>query len=202
MKNLFLLVILTSILSTKIYACDCAEKPSVTHNFSKANQVFIGKIIKMDSLNYDKYGQTIGLYTLEIIVNFKGEEYNFNKRKFRTIASEGRGSCDYHFQVGKTYLIYAKDSDGMLSSSICSRTEALDKVEESELEELKQLQSGVNKASNGTTIVTFKGKHEDEKDLIRNALEEKLKRKNILIYILSASCVLLLLFGIRKLVKR
>lgn len=198
MKKTIVFIVLILFASNKSYSCSCSEKPSVKYSFSETDQIFIGKIIKIDSLNYDYNGQKIGLYTVEILENFKDNLYKLTKRKFRTIASTTNGSCDYHFELGKTYLIYANSSNDLLSCSICSRTELLDRIKNSELEELKELNIEFEKEKEEIKIVAFKNKFEKEKDLMKNSFDKKSKEYEIIIYALSGLIVLLLIILLKK----
>ncbi|MEM0543016.1 hypothetical protein WFZ85_10320 [Flavobacterium sp. j3] len=198
MKKIIVFILLILFVSNKSYGCSCSEKPSIKYNFSEADQIFIGKIIKIDGSNYDESGQKINFYTVEILESFKDDFYKLTKRKFRTIVSSNVGSCDYNFILGKVYLIYANSSNDLLSCSMCSRTELIDRIKKSELEELKKLKIEAEKEENQIKIVAFKNKFEKEKDLMKGSFDKKSKDYEMIIYSLSGLLILLLILLLKK----
>src|SRR5437868_6494534 len=94
-----ILIFIFLFFATNAYPCDCAEKPSIEVNWENANEVFKGKIIKVDSLLYGNNGVKIHTYTVEILKSFKQDF--FKGREFRTILSRDGGSSDFMFEVGK-----------------------------------------------------------------------------------------------------
>ncbi|WJS95942.1 hypothetical protein NYQ10_05670 [Flavobacterium johnsoniae] len=187
-KILFILFLI--LISSKAYCCDCSEKPSIAKNWEEANQVFIGKVIKVDSLLYSEYGQKMYSYTIRISKTYKDEI--FKENYFRTILGVSMGSCDYYFEQGKEYLIYAKRDYNALGCSICSRTDFLQNVGKKELEALDDLYKKSQKNRNEIKIIKLHNSIEYQIDLIKNSFEEKLKRKDLAIYILSALSFIML----------
>jgi len=183
-------------MSAEVYCCDCSEKPSIEENWEKASQVFVGKVIKVDSSLYSEYGQKMYSYTIKISKIYKGEI--INEQSFRTILGVSMGSCDYYFEKGKKYLIYTKKDHNALGCSICSRTNLLQNIQNNELKLLDELYSK-SKKNRGVQIIKFQNNIEYQIDLVKKSFEEKLERKNKVICILSGLSfilfvVLLLLF--------
>ncbi|WP_289058127.1 hypothetical protein [uncultured Flavobacterium sp.] len=184
------------LISSEVYCCDCSEKSSIEENWEKASQVFIGKVVKVDSSLYSEYGQKMYSYTIKISKIYKDEI--INGQSFRTILGVSMGSCDYYFEKGKEYLIYTKKDHNALGCSICSRTNLLQNIQNNELKLLDELYSK-SKKNRGVQIIKFQNNIEYQIDLVKKSFEEKLERKNKVICILSGLSfilfvVLLLLF--------
>lgn len=193
-KVLFLLFLF--LMSSEVYCCDCSGKPSIKENWELAHQVFIGKVVKVDSSLYSEYGQKMYSYTIKISKIYKDEI--INEQSFRTILGVSMGSCDYYFEKGKQYLIYTKKDYNALGCSICSRTNLLQNIQNSELEFLDELYNK-SKKNRGIQIIKFQNNIEYQIDLVKKSFEEKLERKNKVICILSSLSfilfvILLLLF--------
>lgn len=186
-KILFILFLI--LISPKAYCCDCSEKPSIEKNWEIADQVFIGKIVKVDSLLYGSYGQKVYVFSIKIIKSYKGEIYP--GYEFRDILANDSGSCDAFFGIGEEYLIYSTGREYALSTSICSRTNLLKYVDSEELDLLDKLYKADLKDKT-VKISKRKNNVEYQIDLVKNSFEEKLKRKNRTICILSAVSFLLL----------
>ncbi|UUF15768.1 MULTISPECIES: hypothetical protein [Flavobacterium] len=186
-KKLFIFLFL-NLITLNAYCCDCSEKPSIQENWKLADQVFIGKVLKVDSLLYSEYGQRMYAFTIKISKTYKGGIFQGNNLK--TILAVSSGSCDYYFDIGKEYLIYAKRDYNALGCSICSRTDLLQNVKEIELEELGKLYEE-SKKSNKIQIIKFQNDIEYQTALVKNSFEEEINRKEIIIYVLSGLCFLL-----------
>jgi len=183
----FLFLILTK---STAYSCDCDGKPSVEENWKLADQIFTAKIIKIDSSLYGAYGGKVYSFTIQIEKVYKDEVYS--GRKFRNILAISAGSCDYFFNVGSEYLIYAKSNNYTLSCSFCSRTDLVKNVNSEEFELLDKLKKK-SLESNSVTIRKFQNDTEYQIDLVKNSFKEKLKRKNSVIFILSSLSFILLI---------
>ncbi|QOG02958.1 hypothetical protein [Flavobacterium sp. MDT1-60] len=186
MKKLFLILFLSFITSNG-YCCSCAEKPSISKNWESAGQVFIGKVIKVDSLLYGNYGEKVYSFTIRIKKSYKG--FFYPGRDYRTILYIDTASCDFIFDVGQEYLIYAKEDSKVLNCSLCSRTNLLENISEEELNTLVDLQKEDLKKRNEIKIIKFQNNIEYQIDLVKNSFEESLKRKDLLIYVLSGISV-------------
>lgn len=190
MKQLFLILFI-SFFTSNVYCCDCAEKPSIKKNWEIASQVFIGKIVKVDSLLYGSYGEKVYSFTVRIKKSYKG--FFYPGRDYRTILYIDTAGCDFIFDVGHEYLIYAKEDSKMLNCSLCSRTNLLNNISEEELNGLADLQKEDLKKRNEITIIKFQNNTEYQIDLVKNSFEESLKRKDLLIYVLSGTSIFLLI---------
>jgi len=199
MKKLFILLMLL-IISTEAYSCDCDEKPSIRKNWEVADQVFIGKVIKVDSLLYGRSGEKVYSFTVKIIKSFKSEIYP--NRNYRTILYVDYAACDFPFGVGYEYLIFANGQDTVLNCSICSRTDLLANVAKEELTTLDNIQKEDSRDTKKIRVITLQNNIEYQIDLIKNSFEESLKRKNLIIYVLSGITIFLLMIILILLIKR
>lgn len=139
MKKLFLLLLI--ILSSNSFACSSTEKPSVKEDWTYSHDVYIAKIISVDSSHFSSSGNRIFLLNAKIIRHYKNEPYpGYEMRTF--YFTEG-GSCDFDFQINKDYLIYESRLQNPILSyaSICSRTALLSDIKPDELKELELLKS-------------------------------------------------------------
>jgi len=185
---LFLCLILAA---SQGYSCSCAPRSTVKVNWENANEVFTGRIIKVDSLLYGNNGSKIYSYTVRILESFKQD---FHKGwEFRTILSEDEARCDFMFQVGEEYLIYAKTESHTLVSSICSRTSLLKNVEHTELEKLKKLHQVYKSDTSGVRMIKMESNTAYQVGLVRNSFEEKLRLQDSIIYLLSGIIAVLII---------
>lgn len=195
-----LLLILLLIISLKSYSCSCAGVPAITKNWESANEIFTGEIIKVDTLLYGNNGAKIYSYTCRILNSYKSEIYP--GRELRTILSQSSASCDFMFQLGKTYLIYAKAESQTLASSICSRTNILENVEKEELQTLEKLYQEYTSDTSDVRIIKRENNISYQIGLIENTYQEKLKTKEKTIYILLSLITILIVLVVIMLLKR
>lgn len=184
--------------ASKSYACDCAlPSNNIEENRKGAYQVFVGEVLESSS---DKLYLASGLnytyYTIKVIEPLKGNYHP--KYKLRTFEKISHGSCDYTFEVGKKYLIYANYDNGKLSAHICSRTAPLEEVNDNEIEELKRLSNvyGLENPVVNPTVSMAERELEVAKaklNELNNATEELSNTKNWLLGIALALALLLVL---------
>ncbi|MEJ8803100.1 hypothetical protein, partial [Pontibacter sp. H249] len=119
-------------------ACTCTSPPTVKKNWEWSNQVFLGQVESVSQF-YTSYGTPVTASTIRILESFKSKHQEGTA--MRTFISYGSGSCDFDFENGQKYLIYADENpdDSFLRSSYCLRTSLLSNVSENELEELREL---------------------------------------------------------------
>lgn len=142
MKKLFLLLLIA--FSFNGYTCSCDGIPTVKESWHYAKEVFIAKVISIDSTHLSDYGQKIYLYDIKIIHFFKKDPLN-RSEKIRTFFSrKSPGLCDFEFILDKKYLIYETNGEKNYEKSMnyahtCSRTALLTRVEDKEINELEKL---------------------------------------------------------------
>lgn len=142
MKKLFLLLLIA--FSFNGYACSCDGIPTVKESWHYAKEVFIAKVISIDSTHLSDYGQKIYLYDIKIIHFFKKDPYNRSEEIRTFFSRKSPGLCDFEFILDKKYLIYEANGEmnyqkSMNYADICSRTALLTRIEEKEINELEKL---------------------------------------------------------------
>jgi hypothetical protein len=128
---------------TKAWACSCESTPTLDVAFAQAKAVFVGRATKVQLIPGKSDGDADLLeYVFEAEELFKGESLASSTGLRRSLAVltawDGGGSCGFPFVLGQRYLVYGH-GEGFLKTSICSRTKALEKVEDSELRALQGL---------------------------------------------------------------
>lgn len=196
-KILFVLFLILTNMTA--YCCSCGDKPSIEKNWELADQVFVAKILKVDSWLYNSYGNKVYSFTIQIKKSYKDQIYD--GQVFRDILAVSSGSCDFFFTVGEEYLIYSHIYGQALACSICSRTNLVKNVRADEFELLERLNKKSLK-SNQVKIRKFKNDTEYQVDLVKDSFEEKLKRKDLVIYILSSLSFILFIILIIVLLKK
>ena len=153
MKKITLLILTfaASILSAEnVLACTCVHPPIDTEERFKAvvatavigaDAVFSGKVVEMDRLTVR--------FKLEKV--WKGDFKEANEFTLLTgavLTKDGRHkitSCEYDFEVGKEYLVFAQGPQDKLTTSKCSWTHILSKRTRfvNELDRLNQFDPGL-----------------------------------------------------------
>ncbi len=99
--------------------CKCREAPPVAKALAGSSAVLFGRVVaRRDTTVRDSmYGDVhVAFSRVKVERAWKGVRTPFVE--LRSVGSD----CDIGFRVGQTYLIYAHDVDGMLSTSSCGRT--------------------------------------------------------------------------------
>jgi hypothetical protein len=130
-----------------IRACSCAMVGSGCGiALNPGSMVFLGKVISKEeirestSLDVDTTGGTRGYaFHITTTVNFQGAGQAGQEVVVST--GQGGGDCGYPFQVGTSYLVYAGNNNGKLSTSICSGTSP-EVMVSGTLKELRALRDG------------------------------------------------------------
>lgn len=115
-KYLLTLVFLLLLFGAReTYACSCVP-PSQTTNedFQKAAAVFTGRVLDVQRKDDSN------TVTIKIAVQkyWKGKI----SKEVKITTAKDSAMCGFNFEVGKDYLVYASETDGKLSTTICSRT--------------------------------------------------------------------------------
>jgi len=134
-KTLAAIALLSAIivgLSIGSSACSCAPPPAANVALNEADAVFAGRVIELrlvpqfgrdpaSSFLVEDLEVTIAVHSL-----WKGE-VGETQRLFTTFTC---CVCGFHFEIGEEYLVYATDVDGMLRTSMCTRTTLLSAASE------------------------------------------------------------------------
>lgn len=136
-KTIFLFICLAGLFvfsHIETFACGCVGDPNQTFehkikwNLKKSKAVFTGKVIEI-TRNSENYGFTTKLKVEKSWKDFRPEEI--------IIVGDG-SSCEYHFTIGKEYLVYAYEWENKLQTDSCLGNKEISKA----TEELKILGKG------------------------------------------------------------
>ena len=119
-------------LGSSAWACSCLPPAPPKEALEEADAVFLGVVErnevtgplqKTDMEGATGYGKWRPDYsgkeaTFRVITTWKGTP----QEVIRVETSFYGTMCGYNFEVGFEYLVYARESDGVLHTSICSRT--------------------------------------------------------------------------------
>ena len=95
------------------FACSCAPRDQTANeDFQKATAVFTGRVLSVQRKD--------NFVTVKIAVQkyWKGKVSN----EIKITTAKDSAACGFNFEVGKDYLVYATETNGKLSTNICSRT--------------------------------------------------------------------------------
>jgi hypothetical protein len=150
MKKTFLIILLFSI--TKTFACSCIGtngtlSQKVEKAFIQSDLILTGTVIEMKIINKGKLKSSADpvIYKFEIIKNIKGK---LKKEIIEIVSEISEVSCGYRFEIGGSYLVYARKSTHFSSktnnefdfvTSICERNRILHKVNQKEIQKLEKL---------------------------------------------------------------
>ena len=156
-------------------------------------------IIKIDSTLYGNNGSKIYSYTIQVLKSYKQEFHPISG--LRTILSQDEAKCDFMFQIGKTYLIYAKTENNTLACSICSRTNLFENVAKNEIETLEKLYKKYNSDNSEIKAIRLENNILYQIGLVKNSFKEKLKSKDKTINILYGIVFSLVLLVLSLIIK-
>lgn len=201
MKYILTLLLLVS---SYTFGCSCAF-PTIKDSYQNSDAIFIGKVIAVDSSKYDYSSNTVYAYTFEIEKDFKRELSKQNSKKYyTTIYTPLRslfGSCGMTFNLNESYLIYGYPTSFGVSTSICTRTDALNNVSEEEINLLTKLKDVYIK-SNEIILTSYENDDivilSKEFDLYQLTAERKEKYYWIGLGVLGILLIVSLGFNFRK----
>lgn len=121
-----LLAVSLTTFPTVSHACKCEEPPSVEQELEKSKAVFSGKVIDIKNVKNNRK------ILFEVEDTWKGVS------ETQTILADELSSCSLDFIEGESYLIYAYEFQGDLTTNICDRTKEL----RSAMEDLAALGKG------------------------------------------------------------
>jgi|TARA_B100000767_G_C19483988_1_gene417393 hypothetical protein len=152
MKKTFLLILIFTFTLTKTFACSCIRtneslSVKVEKAFTQADLIISGTVVGIKKFKEGKYifsGNPV-IYEFEITKTIKGK---IKKEIVEIASAESGASCGYNFEIGKSYLVYARKSNQYSSktknesdfvTSLCDRNQKLKKVDKKEFQELEKL---------------------------------------------------------------
>ncbi len=108
-----------------LHACSCSGRAPVCQAAPVSAAVFVGRAVGHSVINEPvKFGDRTAYaeknkFTFAVSENFIGP----HARTISIVTGTGGGDCGIGFAQGQEYLVYAwRESDGTLSTGICSRT--------------------------------------------------------------------------------
>lgn len=108
--RILLFVGITSLLTDTAYGCQCYS-PDVCEAFSRADSVFVGKLIKV--LRTTRANRSILIAEFQVETAFKGRTKRIEKAEFYG------GGCEPDFVVGKNFFVYKSKLPNLVT---CDRT--------------------------------------------------------------------------------
>lgn len=121
--------------------------------FTRSGLIISGKVIEIKVVNTEDLKSSADpiIYKFEIAKIIKG---NLNKEVIEIVSEVSEISCGFVFQLGKSYLVYARKSTYFSSqtknefdfmTSLCDRNQKLRLVNKKELRKLKRLNRRKNR---------------------------------------------------------
>jgi hypothetical protein len=114
MKRLFLALLLAS---RAAFACSCLPPPPISEALRSSDFV-----VHVRCLSFAVVSEHTRVGQFQIIKTFKGESLGLSCSIETGISG---ASCGYDFIAGNEYLVYGRISEGVLHTSICTRTKWL-----------------------------------------------------------------------------
>ncbi|RFN58171.1 hypothetical protein [Marixanthomonas ophiurae] len=152
MRTFLILLTLLLITTTKLSACTCAEennsfRKKVKTKFLSSDVIFTGTVLSRKELsNTSKkvFGSPVR-FTFKISEMIKGK---LQHSQIDIITNSDEPSCGYEFEVGKTYLVYSRQSDyythvtkskSDFITGLCARNQKLKDTRKKELRILSNM---------------------------------------------------------------
>jgi len=122
-SHLFILLVVAAALiaaqPTCAYACSCRPPGTPAEERDQADAVFLGTVVDVKAPNEVLMGGGDAVaVTFKTATVWKGK---ITQRLVLTTPGSS-ASCGVGFEAGKDYIVYARISDGALSTTLCSRT--------------------------------------------------------------------------------
>lgn len=107
---------------SQAWACTCIANMPLYNTLVNSTAIFSGKVIRQDSpATFGLENWYLSVETVEVTNIWKGPTN-------RTLVV-ANSVCGFPFEVGKEYLIFAWDVEGMLVTGSCSETQAIETAE-------------------------------------------------------------------------
>lgn len=118
--TLLMLVGVFAVTTRHASACSCVMPPTPQNGLDQADAVFAGQVVGVSTGGGFFRGPFTSAATVQVSEVWKGTV------DWQVVLTYDGSTCDYYFQHGQDYLIYAFErSNGSLGASICSRTALL-----------------------------------------------------------------------------
>jgi hypothetical protein len=142
-------------------ACVCFGPPTPEEALEESAMVFLGTVVRLEAIAPDEPGETriingqtwpdpYDFYTRRALLRL--ERFWKGPRSPIVVLETGLfNSCAFDFDIGRRYLVYVHESDGALSTSICTRTKRFN----IHIEDLKVLGKPAYSAPNAPRFPCF-----------------------------------------------
>ncbi|KAA0546378.1 hypothetical protein FZW96_16920 [Bacillus sp. BGMRC 2118] len=120
------LLSLTLFTPSQSFACSCMAPGTVEEEFNRANSVFSGKVIRIE----ENSSSPDNLTPIKVVFEVKNTWKGTQDSEVAVYTGTDSASCGYSFVQGKKYLVYASESDGHMTTSLCSITKPLAAADE------------------------------------------------------------------------
>jgi hypothetical protein len=138
------------------FACGCPGRSKditkiVTEEFNKVSLVFSGKVVEAKWIPLTEKNASGRKIKVEVlIIKFAVDNWWKGKTKNQVIwrtsnirypdmnSGEGGSNCEFSFDSGRKYLVYASSIKGKLIASVCGGTTRIENAE-SDIKELQKL---------------------------------------------------------------
>lgn len=120
-------------------ACSCLPPPPPATALERSAAVFVAEVLSVSSLG--ERGKEV---SVRIERSYKGTSKSTSKGTSDTatlLTPSQSAACGRHFEVGKRYLVYAEEVDGVLRDHLCTRTMLLESAKV-DLEALSAIAKG------------------------------------------------------------
>jgi hypothetical protein len=104
------------------YACSCIQAPPVEEEFKRVTAVFSGKVIEISD-------ESVGMDPIKVTFQVSRIWKGISEVKVSIYTGRDSAGCGYPFEEGDSYLIYAVESEGKLTTGLCSLTKELSLAE-------------------------------------------------------------------------
>ena len=113
--------------------CSCIQQ-SIETEYKKSNAVFLGSILKVDTLKHFEEGLQRGYFRELHLATVKKEKIFKGETKLNLeliVTGAGYGDCGYEFEIGKKYIFYSKKRTYSIIDSITGNDFNFSKSEKS-----------------------------------------------------------------------
>ena len=97
-------------------ACTCAQPRDPQQGLAASDAVFRGYAERFELVTRPHVGDRKATFRVETV--WKGPQ----RQRLEVFTAIDEGACGSDFIAGHTYLVYAKQREGALTTSICTRT--------------------------------------------------------------------------------
>ena len=154
MKYIFFLLF---IFSNSAFGCSCASS-SIKDSFTRADVVFLGKVVEVNYSLYDSDSNPVIAYTFEIIRDYK-RNISTSEKSYITTYSPIRsigGGCASIFNKNNKYLVFGGITEIGFSTDICSNTMHLDEFDDIQKDSIEVLSKNYFKTNDVPEISEYK----------------------------------------------